>query len=152
MLAWTIVFSISSLVNQLLILIIFLLLLLLLLLLLVIILLVPLQYQQHFGPYCIKGNKGRITFYFSKLIYKSQNLSWRRECFSFCSDLMIFQGRCSHLVTQYPCPHGGVCQVLRPQRLMYQNFNMYMLANHDQNIESRFRLAQSMLCCKVGIQ
>ena len=27
-----------------------------------------------------------------------------------------------------------------------------MLANHDQNIESRFRLAQSMFICKIGIE
>ena len=27
-----------------------------------------------------------------------------------------------------------------------------MLANHDQNVQSYFRLAQSMLKCKVGIE
>ena len=27
-----------------------------------------------------------------------------------------------------------------------------MLANHDQKIESRFRLAQSMFICKIGIE
>ena len=27
-----------------------------------------------------------------------------------------------------------------------------MLANHDQNIECRFRLAQNMFICKVGIK
>ena len=27
-----------------------------------------------------------------------------------------------------------------------------MLANHDQNIESRFRLAQSVFNCKIGIE
>ena len=27
-----------------------------------------------------------------------------------------------------------------------------VLANHDQNIKSRFRLAQSVFICKVGIE
>ena len=27
-----------------------------------------------------------------------------------------------------------------------------MLENHDQNIECRFRLAQSMFICKIGIE
>ena len=27
-----------------------------------------------------------------------------------------------------------------------------MLANHDQNIESRFRLAQNMFICKIRIE
>ena len=27
-----------------------------------------------------------------------------------------------------------------------------MLANHDQNIESRFRLAKSVFICKIGIE
>ena len=27
-----------------------------------------------------------------------------------------------------------------------------MLANHDQNINSRFRLAQSVFICKIGIE
>ena len=27
-----------------------------------------------------------------------------------------------------------------------------MLANYDQNIKSRFRLAQSMFICKIGIK
>ena len=27
-----------------------------------------------------------------------------------------------------------------------------VLANHDQNIESRFRLAQSVFICKIGIE
>ena len=27
-----------------------------------------------------------------------------------------------------------------------------MLANHDQNIEFRFRLAQSVFICKIGIE
>ena len=27
-----------------------------------------------------------------------------------------------------------------------------VLANHDQNIEFRFRLAQSMFICKIGIE
>ena len=27
-----------------------------------------------------------------------------------------------------------------------------ILANHDQNIESRFRFAQSVIYCKIGIE
>ena len=41
------------------------------------------------------------------------------------------------------------CQVLRNQELMYQNFIMYMLANHDQNIQSRFRLLKVCLCVEL---
>ena len=32
---------------------------------------------------------------------------------------------------------------------MYQNFNMYMLANHDQNIQSIFRLLKVCVCVKL---
>ena len=45
----------------------------------------------------------------------------------------------------------GVCQVLRNQELMYQNFIMYMLANHDQNIQSRFWLLKVCLCVKLKL-
>ena len=31
-------------------------------------------------------------------------------------------------------------------------FHFVMLANHDQNVQSCFRLAQSMFMCKVGIE
>ena len=31
-------------------------------------------------------------------------------------------------------------------------FHFVMLANHDQNVQSCFRLAQSMFMCKVGIK
>ena len=34
---------------------------------------------------------------------------------------------------------------------MYQNFNMYMLANHDQNIQSRFRLLKVCVCIKLEL-
>ena len=44
---------------------------------------------------------------------------------------------------------GGVCQVLRNQELMHQNFNMYMLANHDQNVQSRFRLLKVCVYVKL---
>ena len=44
---------------------------------------------------------------------------------------------------------GGVCQVLRNQELMYQNFNIYMLTNYDQNIQSRFRLLKVCVCVKL---
>ena len=43
----------------------------------------------------------------------------------------------------------GVCLVLRNQELMYQNFLMYMLANHDKNIQSRFKLLKVCLCVKL---
>ena len=32
---------------------------------------------------------------------------------------------------------------------MYQNFNMYMLANHDQNVQSRSRLLKVCVCVKL---
>ena len=46
---------------------------------------------------------------------------------------------------------GGVCQVLRNQKLMYLNLIMYILANHDQNIQSRFRLLKVCLCVKLEL-
>ena len=42
-----------------------------------------------------------------------------------------------------------MCQVLRNLELMYQNFNMYMLANHDQNVQSRFKLLKVCVCIKL---
>ena len=41
------------------------------------------------------------------------------------------------------------CQVLRNQELMYQNFNMYMLSNHNQNVQSKFRLFKVCVCVKL---
>ena len=42
-----------------------------------------------------------------------------------------------------------MCQVLRNLELMYQNFNMYMLANYDQNVQSRFKLLKMCVCIKL---
>ena len=42
-----------------------------------------------------------------------------------------------------------ICQVLRIQNLNVLELQYVMLANHDQNLESRFRLLKVWLCVKL---
>ena len=72
----------------------------------------------------------------------------------------MYHAQCQHIVQESKCLHPqSMAQNIGARKLLgfktlglnVLEFNYVMLANHDQNIQSCFRLAKSVFMCKVGI-